>query len=42
MLKKDIRTVNTVGRVIAEYYNNKEKIVNMAKNNETPPAYTET
>lgn len=36
MLDNNIKTVNTVGKVFAEYYKNEDLITKLAKNNESP------
>ena len=38
MLKNKVKTVDTVGKVIAEYYNDKEDVVNIASKNKPPSA----
>ena len=39
MLKNDIRTVNSVGRVIAEYYNDKSAIIDVAAKNKSAASF---
>ncbi len=36
MLDKDIKTVNAVGKVFAEYYKDEKKIIDLARNDEDP------
>jgi len=36
MLKQNIKTVNTVGKVIADYYRDKDYVLNLVKKNKTP------
>ena len=36
MLKNNIKTVNSVGKVIAEYYNDKSNVVDISSKNKPP------
>ena len=36
MIKRKIKTVNTVGKVVAEYYRDEERVIEFASKNKDP------